>query len=327
MSPQPASIKINGPGDLISVIPYLLGFAPESSLVVAGFNELGYRSAFRVDLPDRPEHALGVPDLVGQLLRSGCGQCIAIVYGPESIAGPVAAVTARRCEAADVEVIEVLRVEQGRYWSLTCDGPCCPPGREVQVLTEAELACFAAGVVALADRAAVAAQFDPADKGARAAVAADTIACREMNAGQDQAAWRNDEYDYVDQWWDFPVLPWPAAMARLGLALADGQIRDRALQHIATHPDQVRLDVWIWLVRHLDGDLVAGAAIVAGFAAYCSGNGTLATEAFHLALAAAPGDERAEALAEACHLGVPPSEVADWIGLGSAATGEADRAN
>jgi len=328
MSPQTESIKIHGPGDLVAVVPHLLGFVPESSLVVAGFNELGYQCTFRVDLPEQTEDALDVPDLVGQLLRSDCGQCIPIVFGPESMAVAVTAVTCLRLSAADIEVLDVLRVEHGRYWSLTCDAACCPPeGQPVPQLSEAVLSVIAAGGVARPDRAAVAALLDPADAGSRSAVAADVNVLRGDETQRDRVAWRGRELEYLNQWWEFPVLPWPAAMARLGLALADGELRDQVLYDIATHPDRTRLDLWIWLARHLDGDLVSGAATVAGFAAYRSGNGVLALEAFDRALRADAANDRARALAEALQAGVPPHEAANWAGINPPATEKRGDAN
>jgi hypothetical protein len=311
MSQQTTRIKINGPGDLVAVVPHLLGFAPESSLVVVGLDESGLQCTFRVDLPERTEDADQVRDLVAQLTRNDCGQAVTIVYGPEPIAPAVASVTGRRLDAAGITVLDILRVDQGRYWSLTCDGPCCPPeGQPVPQLPEAVLAVIAAGGVARPDRAAVAALLDPADADSRTAVAADVNQFRENDAWQDQVAWRRSELEYLNQWREFPVLPWPAAIARLGLALADVELRDQVLCDIATHPDRTRLDLWIWVARHLEDDLVAPAATVAGFAAYRCGNGVLALEAFELALRADPHHRLAQMLLAALQAGLPPAALA-----------------
>ena len=222
MSQQTTPIKINGPGDLVAVVPHLLGFAPESSLVVVGIDKSGLKCTFRVDLPERTEDADQVRDLVAQLTRNNCGQAVAIVYGPEPIALAVASVTGRRLDAAGIAVLDILRVDQGRYWTLTCDGPCCPPeGQPVPQLPEAVLSIIAAGGVARPNRAAVAALLDPADAGSRTAVAADVQQFREAEPHAGQGAWRRSELEYLNQWWEFPILPWPAAIARLGLALAD----------------------------------------------------------------------------------------------------------
>ncbi|MCH7229904.1 DUF4192 domain-containing protein [Glycomyces sp. L485] len=311
MSQHTAPIKINGPGDLVAVVPHLLGFAPESSLVVLGLNESGLQCTFRVDLPEWTEDADQVRDLVAQLTRNNCGQAVAIVYGPEPIALAVASVTGRRLDAAGIAALDILRVDQGRYWALTCDESCCPPeGRPVPQLPEAVLSIIAAGGVARPDRAAVAALLDPAGADSRTAVAADVNQFREDEAQRDRVAWRRRELEYLNQWWEFPVLPWPAAIARLGLALADVELRDHVLSDIATHPDRARLDLWIWVARHLEDDLVAPAATVAGFAAYRCGNGVLALEAFEVALRADPSYRLAQMLLSALQSGLPPATLA-----------------
>lgn len=202
MSQQTTPIKINGPGDLVAVVPHLLGFAPESSLVVVGLDESGLQCTFRVDLPERTKDADQVRDLVAQLTRNNCGQAVAIVYGPEPIALAVASITGRRLDTAGIEVLDILRVDQGRYWTLTCDEPCCPPeGRPVPQLPEAVLSIIAAGGVTRPDRAAVAALLDPADADSRTAVAADVNQFREDEAQQDRVAWRHNELEYLNQWW------------------------------------------------------------------------------------------------------------------------------
>jgi hypothetical protein len=311
MPQQDTPIRINGPGDLVAVVPHLLGFAPESSLVLVGINGSDLQCTFRVDLPERAEDADQVRDLVAQLMRNNCGQAVAVVYGPESIALAVASVTGRRLDAAGIAVLDILRVDQGRYWSLSCDGPCCPPeGQPVPQLPEAQLAIIAAGGVALPDRAAVAELLDAADANSRTSVAADVNAFRAIEAQQDRVRWRRGELEYVKQWWDFHLLPWPAAIARLGVALADAELRDQVLCDIASHPDRTRLDLWVWLARHLQDDLVAPAATVAGFAAYHSGNGVLALEAFALALRADPSYRLAQLLLAALQAGLPPAALA-----------------
>lgn len=315
MSQQRVPITISSPGEFVATVPFVLGFVPEHSLVIVGLGEHDLECTFRVDLPDQAENAWLVPDLTTHLSRNNCGQCVIVVYGPEPIAEAVAAVTSLRLHTAGIGVFDALRVDDGLYWSLTCKGPCCPPqGRAIPSLPEAVLAMVTEGSVARSDRAAVVALLDPADAKARAAVAAALAPARESYTQHDQAARRN-ELEYLDQWFESPGLPWPAAIARLGVALIDRELRDQVLGTIAAHPGKARLDLWIWLVRHLDGDLVAGAATVAGWAAYRTSNGVLALEAFERALAADPANDRARALYQALQAGIPPYQAAALVGI------------
>jgi hypothetical protein len=326
MEQQTAPIKLNGPGDLAAVVPHLLGFAPESSLVVVGLNENGLQCTFRVDLPERAEHANHVPDLVAQLMRNNCGQGVTIVFGPEPIAAAVASVTDRRLDAAGIVVLGSLRVDQGRYWSLTCDGPCCPPeGRPVPKMTEAVLALIAEGAVARSSREAVAAMLDAADPEARKAVRAAVEGLVADEDELDRAAQRSRRFHVIDRCLAADAFPGTGDLAALGLALGDLDVRDYALRQLNTgRYDQYRLDMWIWVVRHMEDELVAPAATVTGFAAYRSGNGVLALEAFELALQADPHYRLARMLLAALQAGIPPAALA---GIGASSEDQtADRA-
>ncbi len=315
MSNQTAPITINGPGDLVAVVPHLLGFAPESSLVVVGLDQSGLQCTFRVDLPERTEDAGHVRDLVDQLRRNNCGRAVAIVYGPEPIALAVGSVTGRRLDAAGIEVFDILRVDQGRYWSLTCDGPCCPSeGRPVPELSEAVLSIIAAGGVARPDRAAVAAMLGAADSEAREAVRAAVEEFLADGARLDRAEQCSRDLHAVDHCLAADALPDAHGIAALGLALGDVDVRDYALGQINTgRYEQNRLDLWIWVARHLEDDLVAPAATVAGFAAYRCGNGVLALEAFELALRADPSYRLAQMLLAALQAGIPPTALATIV--------------
>lgn len=316
MSQQPTPIKINGPGELVATVPYLLGYRPASSLVIVGLGN-GLQCTFRVDLPELADEASFVRDLTPQLAQNACGRCVAIIYGPAPIAKAIATVTEQRLDAADIKLLDCLRVEDGRYWTVSCEGPCCPPeGQAIPELPEPVLALIAEGGVARTDRAAVSALLDPADAETRAAVAANIDATRALYARPDQAA-RRREFAYIEQWFEFPVLPWPAAIARLGVALLDSELRDQVLGAIDAQPDKARLDLWIWLVRHLEGDLIAGVATVAGWAAYRTGNGVLALESFDLALGADSANDHARVLLEALQDGIPPQRAAARAGIGA----------
>jgi len=95
---RPATvIQAGSPTALLAVVPHLLGFVPEMSLVVIGTGPPRdrIRVTLRYDLPDPPDadvaediaaHAAGV--LSAQRLPVG----VAVGYGPEALVVPVAGV-------------------------------------------------------------------------------------------------------------------------------------------------------------------------------------------------------------------------------------------
>jgi hypothetical protein len=327
MSQQTEPIRISGAGDLIAAVPYLLGFTPESSLVIVGLAANGLQCTFRVDLPERTEDARALHNFSSLLTRNGCSQAVAIVYGSEPIAEAIMAVTARRLKVAGIDLLDANRVDHDRYWSLVCDGPCCPDeGRTIPHLPEAVLELITAGAATSPDRESVAAQLDPAEPESRAAVEAAVAEVSKTEPLPDAGAARRVSFEYLVRWLNTTELPGPADIAELGLLLGTDEIRDVLCLGIDDRPDQARLDLWIWLVRHLSDQLLTGAATVAGWAAYRTGNGVIALEAFDLALRADPRNDCARWMRQALQTGVPPKDAAAWIGLVTVVDEVADRA-
>ena len=134
-------LRVGSPADLLAVVPHLLGFIPESSLVVVGARGPRHRIevTLRFDLPDPPNQeaaasiaAHAVSMLVGQQFTTA----VVIGYGPGPLVTPVADVLRREITGTGVELRDLLRVHDGRYWSYLCTNPlCCPPPACRSILT------------------------------------------------------------------------------------------------------------------------------------------------------------------------------------------------
>src|SRR6267154_439713 len=135
-------IRASSPAALLRLIPHLLGFVPEASLIVIGVAPPRdrIRVTLRYDLPDPPAadlvaeiaaHALGV--LSAQRLTAA----VAVGYGPEALVTPVATELREAAGPAAIEVREFLRVQDGRYWSYVCGNQKCCPAEGVRFDTAA----------------------------------------------------------------------------------------------------------------------------------------------------------------------------------------------
>ncbi|MFD0883008.1 DUF4192 domain-containing protein, partial [Streptosporangium algeriense] len=118
-------------GDLISVVPYLLGFHPALSLVVLVVNPAdgAVTATIRFDLPD---DAADGPELAQQLgwimTGNNVTDVLLIGYGPGSRVTPTMDAVCRVLRDRRIVIVEALRVQEGRYWSYLClDAGCCPP--------------------------------------------------------------------------------------------------------------------------------------------------------------------------------------------------------
>jgi len=116
--------------DVVAAVPYLLGFHPTESLVCVVVDQHTVRLVTRASLPATasdpgwPQAAADAATLIAQHATS----VIMVGYGPAQQIDPAAEVLAAALQAATVPVLDVLRVEGGRYYCVTCDGSCPTDG-------------------------------------------------------------------------------------------------------------------------------------------------------------------------------------------------------
>ncbi len=324
--PEPEShapLRADSPASLLAVIPLLLGFRPEASLVLIGTEPPRHtvKVTLRYDLPDPPgvgvaadiaSHALGV---IG---AQGLTTAVAVGYGPAALVDPVAsAMRDAACKAA-IDVREFLRVEAGRYWSYVCgDEACCPPaGVPFDVSAPA-------GPPVLPDRAAVAARVAPLGgitaesmrqatrraerhvtqllakvrKSPRRGAARRLIAAEGLaELGALIAAYRaGGRYatDYQVAW--------------VTVTLRDLRVRDDAWARMDPAYLDAHRRLWTDVTRRAQPGYVAAPAALLAFVAWQCGDGALANVALDRALADDPRYSMALLLRQVITAGAPPS--------------------
>ena len=66
--------------------------------------------------------------MVSLLTAQGVTSAVAAGYGTDAAVSPVAAALRERAATAGIAMTELLRADDGRYWSYICRDPeCCPP--------------------------------------------------------------------------------------------------------------------------------------------------------------------------------------------------------
>ncbi|HZA31528.1 MAG TPA: DUF4192 domain-containing protein [Propionibacteriaceae bacterium] len=155
MRRRKARIRLSRPGDILGVVPYLVGFHPKESIVAVMLRSGRVVLTIRVDLPP-PSEAI---DLAAHIVRVA-GQhraqdLVLIAYSVDPQAREV--LTEVATELADCELQDVLFVDGQRWWSLVCTGGCCPPdGRPYDPSSSAVAAqAVYAGLAARPDRRAL----------------------------------------------------------------------------------------------------------------------------------------------------------------------------
>jgi uncharacterized protein DUF4192 len=326
VSDPTAVLRVRNPGDLIEAIPYLLGFHPRASLVVVGLADIRVTVTARVDLTDLADPAV-LAETLRVLATSQATRAVAAVYAdpPHEVSKrdlpyrDVAHDLGAGTERFDIELVEVVLVADGRWWSYGCtDDECCPD--EGQLLpgdtSPTRAAATYAGLVALADRDELVAQLEPYEAARRAqlepAIAEHENLAVSAAVGGFDGRWRRSVKRALfaaAREADGSLFPEGELSdddaCRFAVALGETSIRDAVWLAV----DQGRLDgraLWRELARRLPPPYDAAPLFLYGWASWRDGRGPLAGIAAERALASDPDYTAAELLLGALQQGLDP---------------------
>jgi Domain of unknown function (DUF4192) len=326
-----AVIRAGSPTALLAVVPHLLGFVPEASFVVIGTapprDRIGV--TLRYDLPDPPDADLTADiaaHAAGVLAAQGLSAAVAVGYGPETLVTPVAEAFRDAVQLAGIPLYDILRAEDGRYWSYLCRNEACCPAAGVPFDTSAHPASAvmaSAGAQLLPGRGAVAARIAPLGgiaaesmrqatrraerhvtqllarvrKSSRIGAARRMIAAEGLAAvGTLIATYRGGGRFTSDY-----------EIARISVALHDLRVRDDAWARMDPAHADAHQRLWIDVVRRAQPGHVAAPAALLAFVAWQGGDGALANMALDRALTDDPDYSMALLLRQVICAGAPPS--------------------
>lgn len=336
---------VKTPTDVLAVVPYLLGFTPERSIVVIAMRDRRVVFQARADVPATDEIAAVAGHLATVVARQRVDSALIVAYGADAEVRPAVDVLRESLEERRVTVSDALRAEDGRYWSYVCRRPdCCPPaGTPYDVATTA-LAAEAtyAGLSPATSRGELEARLAPVGGLARIAMRAaseraeerlraliDIAGCQASDAGRpasdgDRATEvecaklaRAAVYDAGVRAVDEAnacigsIAPLnDDALAWLALLLVSVPVRDYAWERVDRDVEG-SVDLWTDIVRRAEPDLVAAPATLLAFAAWRNGGGAIASIALDRALDADPAYPMARLLLDAIDNGLAPSAWLD----------------
>ena len=123
-----ADITLRGPGDVVAVLPYQLGYHPRDSLVVVSLRGRLVGLVARCDLPADEHVDEVVASLMGPLARDGATSVIVVGYEDQPDDSQLVLVAlVEQLELAGIQVVDVAVVRDGRRYSPVCSESCCPP--------------------------------------------------------------------------------------------------------------------------------------------------------------------------------------------------------
>ncbi len=322
-------IRVDDPAEIVSGLPALFGFTPRESLVVLSLSGERDRIGFgmRNDLvPAGEEIELG-EQLVRMLQRNGASAVLVVGCSadPARCALNVYALCAA-LERAGIALRAALRCDGERWWSYSCQGPCCPPAGTAYDARSSRMQAEAVvrGVAMVPDRADLALRFAPVGGSQAVAMAAATDrACSDIAARLERSSpprrggisrqLVEHGATTVRQALEralsgAPVSDEDAAMLSTWCALVP--VRDLAWAQVTRANAADYLEVWSQVARKVVPPWEPAVLSLTGFCAWLSGDGALAWCALDRAELADSDYSMAELVRETLRNGLPPDS---WI--------------
>ncbi|MCW2898740.1 MAG: hypothetical protein JWO67_1005 [Streptosporangiaceae bacterium] len=321
---------IRSPKDVLSAVPYLLGFHPDNSLVAVGSGGPNGTCAMRIDLP-LAAHPAADGDatqdigerLAAMLAHNRFPIAVMVGYGPAARVTPLMDAAGSALARHHIRLREALRVEGDRYWSYLCDDlECCPAEGTRFDITTSTVAAQATleGQVVLADRAELARTVAPLAGTARTSMRQATGRAEERIL-----AWADGTLDdsvvrsrmiaeglplvrrVTGRIGSEDTPPTDDEAAWLGLLLTHLRVRDEAWVRVDLDRLGDHIEFWRDVLRRVEEPYAAAPACLLAYAAFSAGDGGLANVALERAFTADPGYSMAHLLHDLVGSGIPPS--------------------
>ena len=304
--------------DLITAIPFIIGFKPTNSLVLISIREGEIGLAMRIDIPVRISSD-EIDLLAGHFTREGAEAALLVAYMPDQredgdeILISLGAGLMRH----GIHIQESLVVSQGRYRSIICrDQSCCPSdGVALPDISTSEMAAehVIAGIPMpyedISELIGSISSLDGFDEMSwRDDVAA--FAIDEDLPDEDSGVLRRDGVESMNLLLDeFHIGRGPTdrtLVARLIGRMSDVQVRDFALGAYSEDTYDLYFSMWRELLRIAPPGFIAPIACIVAAMAYENGDGALAQKSLDRAFADEESYPLAGLLRRVFNAGWPP---------------------
>lgn len=304
-------LKAEQPGDLLGVLPYLLGYHPEESVVMAVVREKSIDVCVRIDLDAEPRPV--VDRFVGIAEAHAADGVLLVAYSADPDRADRLLAPLIDGLDAGIGVIDALYADGRRWWSRTCRGSCCPTEGTPYEIDTSRLAAEAiyAGMSTLPTRSDIARQVDGPDPqtARRLEPLAERIAVEVLSEPVPvRRRWLRDFIGkYVRQRSrGRQVELEDEDLLRLGCLAVDLLVRDQAWSMITRESAAIHVELWQQVVTRAVSMLAPPALCLLGMAAWINGEGTLQVCCLERAREIDPDYTMTDVLADLNDRAVPP---------------------
>lgn len=311
MTEQTTHLRVSGPGDLLAIVPYWLGYQPNNCVVLMAESDGRIQSGCALTL-DQCVDAETLSELA-ELLAAGQPpvRYLLIAYG-DSGRAEAALLKVTSC-LKDKDILQNILVTQGRYW-LSSEGERAgtDPGHSLSAsFSPATAAAVQAGLQVFGSREELAALVEGPDE------SDDEAAYLWREAHASVARWGGARCKgLVDQCLRESVrqLRQPDALrcAQLGAVVQDIAVRDHAWLAMDLEDGWRHQQLWLWVVAVTPAKFSAPVLCLAAVASWLSGGGALFTECVNRCERLHPDYSMLNIVRELHDCAIPPGE---WLAL------------
>ena len=302
--------------DLITAVPFLIGFHPSNSVVLISVKDGAIGLAMRIDVPARLD-SNAIDLLAHHFIRDEAEAALLVAYMPDtrddgdSLLISLGAGLMRN----GVHIQESIVVRGGRYRSIICrDSTCCPPaGKAMPEIDKSEIAAehVIAGIpMPYSDIADLIETIAPEASSFNLSWTDEVTRFRIDEDAEDLTELRRDGVDTMDLLLDeYRMGKGPSdrvLVARMIGRMSDVQVRDYAMGVHNEDTYDLYFTMWRELLRLAPRGYVAPIACIVAAMAYENGDGALAQKALDRAFADDEQYPLASLLRRVFNAGWPP---------------------
>ncbi len=300
-------LRAKSPADLIGVVPYLLGFHPSESVVLLLLSERRVVMTARMDFAELTDPR-GLAGYLDEVRRGqGAVGVVTITYSRSDDAWERTAALADEIDPA--VLVDAMLADGERWWSVLCNGSCCPPEGTPYDLGSNPLSAAAvyAGLNAMPDRSSVAALVaGPSPDDVPALELAVDEALDEL-IGTSVGSRKRLVRRLVQQTLDAGQPPSDAECARLAVLVHHLHVRDVAWAQLTRERAAEHVALWQRVVSRTPAWLASAPLCLLGISAWVAGNGTLQNCCVERVERIDPEYSMASLLADINQRALPPS--------------------
>ena len=311
---------LTSPHDLLSAVPFLVGYHPTNSLVVIALVDETIGMAMRIDFPIECDLDQ-IDALASHLASESADGALIVAYLPDDVEDADFLLTPLREAIAlrAVAIRECLVVHKGRWHSTICsDQSCCPP--HGSPMPDIESSRISAEQVAAGNPMPFADEKDLADSLSAALIDSSlinelrkipTIAYASDNVVELQRQGALAVNDLIAEFAEKGIVKDKKLIALVLVRFNDVQVRDYAMGITDDENAQTLQSLWRWLMRMAPTGYVAPVATLFAASSYELGDGALAHRALQRALDDDSRYPLAKLLRRVFSAGWPPAQFAE----------------